>query len=231
TALAQIVRLVQQAQGSRAPIQRLADRVAGVFVPVVIAIAALAFVVWLLFGPDPSFVFATVSFVTVLIIACPCALGLATPTAVMVGTGGAAERGILFRNAESLETARDIGVVVLDKTGTITEGRPALVGGAVLASGDGSAAVGESGRDRRAGTGVQRSWRSVATGARGRLRRCCSWPAPRSVTVSIRWAPRSQRRRVPRASSCVSRSHSCRTVDVASRRSSTGTASRSAIVR
>lgn len=152
TALAQIVRLVQQAQGSRAPIQRLADRVAGVFVPVVIAIAALAFVVWLLFGPDPSFVFATVSFVTVLIIACPCALGLATPTAVMVGTGGAAERGILFRNAESLETARDIGVVVLDKTGTITEGRPALVGGAVLASGDGSAAVVEIGRDRSAGS-------------------------------------------------------------------------------
>src|SRR5690606_2984254 len=132
TALAQIVRLVQQAQGSRAPIQRLADRVAGVFVPVVIAIAALAFVVWLLFGPDPSFVFATVSFVTVLIIACPCAMGLATPTAVMVGTGAAAERGILFRNAESLETARDIGVVMLDKTGTVTVGRPALVGGAVL---------------------------------------------------------------------------------------------------
>lgn len=145
TALAQIVRLVQQAQGSKAPIQRLADRIAGVFVPIVIGIALLSFLVWLIFGPDPSFVFATVSFVTVLIIACPCALGLATPTAVMVGTGGAAERGILFRNAESLETARDIGVVVLDKTGTITEGRPALVGGMAV-SADG--ALVEIGRDR-----------------------------------------------------------------------------------
>jgi Cu+-exporting ATPase len=132
TALAQIVRLVQQAQGSKAPIQRLADRIAGVFVPIVMAIAAVAFVVWLVVGPAPSFVFATVAFVTVLIIACPCAMGLATPTAVMVGTGAAAERGILFRNAESLETARDIGVVMLDKTGTVTVGRPALVGGAVL---------------------------------------------------------------------------------------------------
>ncbi|HEU5209286.1 MAG TPA: copper-translocating P-type ATPase, partial [Longimicrobiales bacterium] len=148
TALAQIVRLVQQAQGSRAPIQRLADRVAGVFVPIVIGIAVLSFLVWLAFGPDPSFVFATVSFVTVLIIACPCALGLATPTAVMVGTGGAAERGILFRNAESLETARDIGVVVLDKTGTITEGRPALVGGAVLPSDPDDGTLVEIGRNR-----------------------------------------------------------------------------------
>jgi len=162
TALAQIVRLVQQAQGSRAPIQRLADRVAGVFVPIVIGIALLAFIVWLLFGPDPSFVFATVSFVTVLIIACPCALGLATPTAVMVGTGGAAERGILFRNAESLETARDIGVVVLDKTGTITEGRPALVGGAVLDDQD----LIEIGRDRRSGA-VAEVLRLAASAERG----------------------------------------------------------------
>jgi Cu+-exporting ATPase len=133
TALAQIVRLVQQAQGSRAPIQRLADRIAGVFVPIVIGIALVSFLAWLLFGPDPSFVFATVAFVTVLIIACPCAMGLATPTAVMVGTGAAAERGILFRNAETLETAREVRVVVLDKTGTVTQGAPALVGGAVVA--------------------------------------------------------------------------------------------------
>jgi len=162
TALAQIVRLVQQAQGSRAPIQRLADKVAGVFVPVVIGIALLAFIVWLLFGPDPSLVFATVSFVTVLIIACPCALGLATPTAVMVGTGGAAERGILFRNAESLETARDVGVVVLDKTGTVTEGRPALVGGAVVDDRD----FIEIGRDRSAGP-VAEVLRLAASAERG----------------------------------------------------------------
>jgi P-type Cu+ transporter len=127
TALAQIVALVQQAQGSKAPIQRLADRISGVFVPIVVSIAIVAFVLWYNFGPEPRFMYALVSFVTVLIIACPCALGLATPTAVMVGTGAGAERGVLFRGGESLEIARDIGVVVLDKTGTITEGRPALV--------------------------------------------------------------------------------------------------------
>jgi P-type Cu+ transporter len=127
TALAQIVRLVQEAQGEKAPIQRLADRISGIFVPVVVSIAIAAFVVWYNVGPDPRFIFALVSFVTVLIIACPCALGLATPTAVMVGTGAGAERGVLFRGGESLELARDIGVVVLDKTGTVTEGRPRLV--------------------------------------------------------------------------------------------------------
>jgi P-type Cu+ transporter len=128
TALAQIVRLVQDAQGQKAPIQRLADRISGVFVPVVVSVAIAAFVVWYLIGPEPRFIFALVSFVTVLIIACPCALGLATPTAVMVGTGAGAERGVLFRGGEALELAREIGVVVLDKTGTVTEGRPRLVG-------------------------------------------------------------------------------------------------------
>jgi Cu+-exporting ATPase len=128
TALAQIVRLVEEAQGSRAPIQRLADRIAGVFVPIVIGIAVVSFGVWYLFGPAPQFLFGLVSFVTVLIIACPCALGLATPTAVMVGTGAGAERGVLIRGGESLETAHKIGVVVLDKTGTITAGRPEVVG-------------------------------------------------------------------------------------------------------
>jgi Cu+-exporting ATPase len=127
TALAQIVRLVEEAQGSRAPIQRLADRIAGIFVPVVIAIALVAFVVWLVVGPQPAFLYALVSFVTVLIIACPCALGLATPTAVMVGTGAGAERGILFRGGAALETAQAIGTVVLDKTGTVTEGKPKVV--------------------------------------------------------------------------------------------------------
>jgi len=127
TALAQIIRLVEEAQGSRAPIQRLADRIAGVFVPVVVALAVVAFVAWVVWGPEPGLLFGLVSFVTVLIIACPCAMGLATPTAVMVGTGAGAERGVLIKGGESLETAHRIDTVVLDKTGTITEGRPAVV--------------------------------------------------------------------------------------------------------
>jgi len=134
TALAQIVALVEEAQGNKAPIQRLADRIAGVFVPIVISIAIAAFVVWYVFGPSPSFLYALVSFVTVLIIACPCAMGLATPTAVMVGTGAGAERGVLFRGGDRLEAARDIRVVVLDKTGTVTEGRPTL--SRVITAGD-----------------------------------------------------------------------------------------------
>jgi P-type Cu+ transporter len=128
TALSQIVRLVQDAQAAKAPIQRLADRISGVFVPIVVSIAIAAFVVWYNVGPEPRFMFSLVSFVTVLIIACPCALGLATPTAVMVGTGAGAERGVLFRGGGALETAREIRIVVLDKTGTVTEGRPVLVG-------------------------------------------------------------------------------------------------------
>jgi len=136
TALAQIVRLVGEAQGSKAPIQRLADRIAGMFVPIVIGIALLAALVWLLVGPDPAFMFALVTFVTVLIIACPCAMGLATPTAVMAGTGAGAGRGLLFRGGESLEMAQRLDTIVLDKTGTITEGRPAVV--EVVASDGGS---------------------------------------------------------------------------------------------
>jgi len=124
--LAQIIRLVEQAQGSKAPVQRLADRVAGIFVPVVIAIAIAAFVIWYDLGPEPALVMATVSFVTVLIIACPCSLGLATPTAILVATGRAAHSGILVRNAEALEQAQRVTTVVLDKTGTVTEGRPAV---------------------------------------------------------------------------------------------------------
>ncbi|MEJ2187401.1 MAG: heavy metal translocating P-type ATPase, partial [Gemmatimonadota bacterium] len=127
TALAQIVRLVQEAQGSKAPIQRLADRIAGVFVPVVISLGILAAIIWFDFGPEPGSLFALISFVTVLIIACPCAMGLATPTAVMAGTGAGAERGLLFKGGESLETAHRLETVVLDKTGTITEGRPRVV--------------------------------------------------------------------------------------------------------
>ena len=126
TVLAQIVRLVQQAQASRAPIQRLADRVAGYFVPAVIAVAVATFAVWFIVGPQPALALGLVSAVAVLIIACPCALGLATPLSVMVGTGKGAQAGILIRSAEALETAQRLHVVVLDKTGTITLGRPSL---------------------------------------------------------------------------------------------------------
>jgi Cu+-exporting ATPase len=126
TALAQIIRLVKEAQGSKAPIQRLADFVASIFVPVVIGIAILAFIVWINFGPEPRLIYALVTLVTVLIIACPCALGLATPTSIMVGTGKGAEYGILIKSAEALETAHKINTIVLDKTGTITVGKPAV---------------------------------------------------------------------------------------------------------
>jgi Cu+-exporting ATPase len=124
TALAQIVRLVDEAQGEKAPVQALADRVAGVFVPVVIALAITAFVAWWVWGPDPRAVLATVALVTVLVIACPCALGLATPTAIMVGTGQGAKHGVLIRGGPALETLQRVDTIVFDKTGTITEGRP-----------------------------------------------------------------------------------------------------------
>lgn len=126
TILAQIVKLVRDAQASKAPIQRFADRVSSVFVPIVILIAAISATVWFVFGPLPQLHHALVVFVSVLIIACPCALGLATPTAVTVGTGLAARRGILIKNAEALEHAHAIDCIILDKTGTITEGKPRL---------------------------------------------------------------------------------------------------------
>src|SRR6266851_3295298 len=126
SALGQIVQLVEDAQATKAPIQQLADRVAGVFVPVVMAMAIAAFVIWYDVGPAPALVFATVALVTVLIIACPCALGLATPTAILVGTGKAAEYGILIRSGEALDRLAGIRTVLLDKTGTITEGRPSV---------------------------------------------------------------------------------------------------------
>jgi len=126
TVLSRIIKLVEEAQGSKAPIQKLADTVASVFVPVVIGIAIITFIVWLIWGPDPSITFALVSFVAVLIIACPCALGLATPTAIMVGTGKGAENGILIKDATSLELAHKLNTVVLDKTGTLTKGKPVV---------------------------------------------------------------------------------------------------------
>ncbi len=126
TTLAQIVRLVREAQGRKAPIQRLADTVAGVFVPVVLLVAVVTFVVWMLVGPEPRLGYALLTFVSVLIIACPCALGLATPTAIVVATGRAAEHGILFKGGDAVERVRDVEVVLLDKTGTLTEGSPRL---------------------------------------------------------------------------------------------------------
>ena len=124
TVLARIVRLVSEAQGSRAPIQRLADVVTAYFVPAVLGLATLTFVVWFVLGPAPAFNLALLNMVAVLIIACPCALGLATPTSIMVGTGKGAEAGVLFRNAEALERLESVRAVVLDKTGTLTEGKP-----------------------------------------------------------------------------------------------------------
>ncbi len=124
TLLAQIIRTVEEAQGSKAPVQRLVDRVAAVFVPAVILIAAVSFVLWWLFGGNEGLVRGLLAFVTVLVIACPCALGLATPTAIMVGIGKGAEQGILIKNAESLELAHRVQVLALDKTGTLTVGRP-----------------------------------------------------------------------------------------------------------
>jgi Cu+-exporting ATPase len=124
TTLARIVRLVEEAQGSKAPIQRLADIIASFFVPAVISIAVVTFIIWYFFGPSPSLTFAFLNFIAVLIIACPCALGLATPTAIMVGTGKGAEYGILIRSAEALERFYKVDTVLLDKTGTLTEGKP-----------------------------------------------------------------------------------------------------------
>ncbi|MGD0352971.1 MAG: heavy metal translocating P-type ATPase [Dehalococcoidia bacterium] len=134
TTLARIIRLVDEAQGSKAPIQRLADVIASYFVPVVIGIALVTFVIWYFVGPQPALTLAILNFVAVLIIACPCALGLATPTAIMVGTGKGAENGILFRSGESLERAHQINIVLLDKTGTLTRGEPAVTDVLAVAS-------------------------------------------------------------------------------------------------
>ncbi len=127
TLLAQIVRMVAEAQRTRAPIQKLADVVAGYFVPAVVLVAVLTFIVWALFGPEPAMAYALVNAVAVLIIACPCALGLATPMSIMVGTGRGATAGVLIKNAEALEVMEKIGTLVVDKTGTLTEGKPRLV--------------------------------------------------------------------------------------------------------
>ncbi len=126
TLLARIIRMVEQAQGAKLPIQALVDRITAWFVPAVMVVAALTFLVWLVFGPEPALTFGLVNAVAVLIIACPCAMGLATPTSIMVGTGRAAELGVLFRKGEALQSLRDVQVIAVDKTGTLTEGRPEL---------------------------------------------------------------------------------------------------------
>jgi Cu+-exporting ATPase len=148
TVLAQIVRMVEEAQGSKAPIQRLADYVASIFVPSVIGVAVLTFLAWWIFGPEPAPLYALLNFVAVLIIACPCALGLATPTAIMVGTGKGAELGILIRSGESLETAHRVRTVVLDKTGTLTKGEPQVTDVVPSAA---AAALGAASPARQAG--------------------------------------------------------------------------------
>jgi Cu+-exporting ATPase len=126
TVLAQIIALVEEAQGSKPPIQQMADKIAGVFVPIVMSIAVVSFGIWMLWGPPPAFLFALSNFMAVLLIACPCAIGLAAPTAVMVGIGKGAEHGILFRGAEALELASKLTTVILDKTGTLTQGEPSV---------------------------------------------------------------------------------------------------------
>lgn len=127
TLLGQIVKLVQDAQGSKAPVQKLVDKISGIFVPIVIGIAVLSFVLWFFFDGQEGFTHGLLALVTVLVIACPCALGLATPTAIMVGVGKGAEQGILIKDAESLEQAKRLNTIILDKTGTITEGKPEVV--------------------------------------------------------------------------------------------------------
>ncbi len=127
TLLAHIIKMVEEAQGSKAPVQKLADKIAGIFVPVVIAVAVVSFIVWIIFGGVNGLTYGLLAMITVLVIACPCALGLATPTAIMVGVGRGAENGILIKDAESLEQAKNINAIILDKTGTITEGKPKVV--------------------------------------------------------------------------------------------------------
>ena len=139
--LAQIVAMVEAAQASRAPIQKLADLVVSYFVPVVLIIAAATFVVWLVFGPAPAFFFALVNSIAVLVVACPCAMGLATPTSIMVGTGKAAEHGVIIRDAEALELAGKINAVILDKTGTLTKGEPAVTDVVAFFKDDGNKVV------------------------------------------------------------------------------------------
>ncbi|OPZ77939.1 MAG: Copper-exporting P-type ATPase A [Actinobacteria bacterium ADurb.Bin444] len=167
TALAQIVRLVEEAQGSKAPIQRVADRIAAVFVPAVLLAALAAFTVWIIVGPEPRFTTALIVFVSVVVIACPCAMGLATPTAIVVGTGKGAENGILIRSGEALERAHKLSAVVMDKTGTLTEGKPVVTDVVVATEGSLAAekAAGVNPTTGQAATGAADIAGEAATGA------------------------------------------------------------------
>lgn len=140
TVLSQIIKMVQDAQGSKAPVQKLVDKIAGIFVPIVIGISILSFIIWIIFGGENGLTQGLLSMVTVLVIACPCALGLATPTAIMVGVGKGADHGILIKDAESLELAKNVNAIILDKTGTITEGKPEVTDMLILDQADSNVA-------------------------------------------------------------------------------------------
>jgi Cu+-exporting ATPase len=178
TLLSQIVRMVAEAQRTRAPIQRVADRVAGWFVPAVVLVSVIAFIGWGLWGPEPRFAHALVSAVAVLIIACPCALGLATPMAIMVGTGRGASAGVLVRHAEALERLERVDTLVVDKTGTLTEGRPTVV--AIEETGDEGRGTGDGGREvlRLAAAVEQASEHPLAAAVVGAAKaRGLTWPS------------------------------------------------------
>jgi hypothetical protein len=192
TMLAQIVEMVAQAQRSRAPIQRLADRVSAYFVQAVVAVAALAFVAWPLWGPPPAMAHALVTVVAVLIIACPCALGLATPMSIQVGVGRGAQAGVLIKNAEALERFEKVDTLVIDKTGTLTEGKPRVI---TVETGDG---IGPDELLRLAASpALQRAlpWRGHrrgCDGARARAVRCSGVRRPAGASRGRSMASRSQ---------------------------------------
>ena len=196
TALARIVELVQRAQGSKAPIERLADRVAEVFVPIVIVTAVVTFLVWFVAGPEPRLTYALAAFISVLVIACPCAMGLATPTAIMVGTGRGAEAGILFRGAEALETARRVDTVVFDKTGTLTVGRPTVVESCRSRAARSPRSSTRPASLRRAASirSAPRSWPGHATTGSATGRSRASAPSPAGCRGDRRWARRGRER-------------------------------------
>ena len=199
TLLAQIVAMVAAAQRSRAPIQKLADVVAGWFVPAVVAVAAVSFVAWALFGPAPAMGFALLNAVAVLIIACPCALGLATPMSIMVGTGRGATLGVLVRNAEALELLEKVDTLVVDKTGTLTEGKPQ--------AGRGRSARGID-RERAAASGRQpRARQRAPAGRRDRRRRRGARPRARRAE---RLPQRNRQGRASARSTAAGRDRQCR---------------------